>query len=154
MANMQELLSQRFEARKQKLVSMDIVAVAESLGMKLKPGSSGTYYWEEHDSFHIYPNTNTFRWWSRSIGSNTIDLVQVVREELTGQKPNFKEAAAFLETGQFENVTVQPPVKEPFEYYLERYEHSDFNIGRQYLKEERGLSDETIDTFLDRKSVV
>lgn len=145
---MQELLSQRFEARKQKLVSMDIVAVAESLGMKLKPGSSGTYYWEEHDSFHIYPNTNTFRWWSRSIGSNTIDLVQVVREELTGQKPSFKEAAAFLETGQFENVTVQPPVKEPFEYYLERYEHSDFNIGKQYLKEERGLSDETIDTFL------
>ncbi|MCO4471211.1 hypothetical protein Si135_01354 [Streptococcus infantarius subsp. infantarius] len=148
MANMQELLSQRFEVRKQKLVSMDIVAVAESLGMKLKPGSSGTYYWEEHDSFHIYPNTNTFRWWSRSIGSNTIDLVQVVREELTGQKPSFKEAAAFLETGQFENVTVQPPVKEPFEYYLERYEHSDFNIGRQYLKEERGLSDDTIDTFL------
>lgn len=145
---MQELLSQRFEARKQKLVSMDIVVVAESLGMKLKPGSSGTYYWEEHDSFHIYPNTNTFRWWSRSIGSNTIDLVQVVREELTGQKPSFKEAAAFLETGQFENVTVQPPVKEPFEYYLERYEHSDFNIGKQYLKEERGLSDETIDTFL------
>ena len=105
MANMQELLSQRFEARKQKLVSMDIVAVAESLGMKLKPGSSGTYYWEEHDSFHIYPNTNTFRWWSRSIGSNTIDLVQVVREELTGQKPSFKEAAAFLETGQFDKVT-------------------------------------------------
>lgn len=148
MANMQELLSQRFEVRKQKLVSMDIVAVAESLGIKLKPGSSGAYYWEEHDSFHIYPNTNSFRWWSRSLGSNTIDLVQVVREELTGQKPSFKEAAAFLETGQFENVTVQPPVKEPFEYYLERYEHSDFNIGRQYLKEERGLSDETIDTFL------
>lgn len=148
MANMQELLSQRFEVRKQKLVSMDIVAVAESLGMKLKPGSSGAYYWEEHDSFHIYPNTNSFRWWSRSLGSNTIDLVQVVREELTGQKPSFKEAAAFLETGQFENVTVQPPVKEPFEYYLERYEHSDFNIGRQYLKEERGLSYETIDTFL------
>lgn len=148
MANMQELLSQRFEVRKQKLVSMDIVAVAESLGMKLKPGSSGAYYWEEHDSFHIYPNTNSFRWWSRSLGSNTIDLVQVVQEELTGKKPSFKEAAAFLETGQFENVTVQPPVKEPFEYYLERFEHSDFNIGRQYLKEERGLSDETIDTFL------
>ncbi|MCO4567957.1 hypothetical protein Si077_00980 [Streptococcus infantarius subsp. infantarius] len=148
MANMQELLSQRFEAQKQKLVSMDIVAVAESLGMKLKPGSSGAYYWEEHDSFHIYPNTNSFRWWSRSVGSNTIDLVQVVREELTGHKPSFKEAAAFLETGHFENVTVQPPVREPFEYYLERYEHSDFNIGRQYLKEERGLSDDTIDTFL------
>lgn len=148
MANMQELLSQRFEAQRQKLVSMDIVAVAESLGMTLKPGSSGAYYWEEHDSFHIYPNTNTFRWWSRGVGTNTIDLVQVVQEELTGHKPSFREATSFLETGQFNNVTVQPPVKEPFEYYLERYEHSDFNIGRQYLKEERGLSDETIDTFL------
>ena len=148
MANMQELLSQRFEAQKQKLVSMDIVAVAESLGMTLRPGSSGTYYWEEHDSFHIYPNTNTFRWWSRSIGTNTIDLVQVVQEEMTGHKPSFREAATFLETGHFDNVTVQPIVKEPFEYYLERYEHPDFNIGKQYLKEERGLSDETIDTFL------
>lgn len=145
---MQELLSQRFEAQRQKLVSMDIVAVAESLGMTLKSGSSGAYYWEEHDSFHIYPNTNTFRWWSRGVGTNTIDLVQVVQEELTGHKPSFREATSFLETGQFNNVTVQPPVKDPFEYYLERYEHSDFNIGRQYLKEERGLSDETIDTFL------
>lgn len=145
---MQELLSQRFEAQRQKLISMDIVAVAESLGMTLKPGSSGTYYWEEHDSFHIYPNTNTFRWWSRSIGTNTIDLVQVVQEEMTGHKPSFREAATFLETGHFDNVTVQPIVKEPFEYYLERYEHPDFNIGKQYLKEERGLSDETIDTFL------
>ena len=80
MANMQELLSQRFEARKQKLVSMDIVAVAESLGMTLKPGSSGAYYWEEHDSFHIYPNTNTFRWWSRGVGTNTIDLVQLSKK--------------------------------------------------------------------------
>lgn len=148
MANMQELLSQRFEAQRQKLVSMDIVAVAESLGMTLKAGSSGTYYWEEHDSFHIYPNTNTFRWWSRGVGTNTIDLVQVVQEEMTGHKPTFREATSFLETGQFNNVTVQPVVKEPFEYYLERYEHPDFNIGRQYLKEERGLSDETIDTFL------
>ena len=111
MANMQELLSQRFEAQRQKLVSMDIVAVAESLGMKLKPGSSGTYYWEEHDSFHIYPNTNTFRWWSRGVGMNTIDLVQVVQEELTGHKPSFREATSFLETGQFNNVTVQPVVK-------------------------------------------
>lgn len=145
---MQELLSQRFEAQRQKLVSMDIVAVAESLGMTLKSGSSGAYYWEEHDSFHIYPNTNTFRWWSRGVGTNTIDLVQVVQEELTGHKPSFREATSFLEPGQFNNVTVQPPVKEPFEYYLERYEHPDFNIGRQYLKEERGLSDVTIDTFL------
>ena len=90
MPNTPDLLSKRFEAQRQKLIGMDIMAVAESLGMCLKPGSGGTYYWEEHDSFHLYPQTNTFRWWSRSLGTNTIDLVQVVQEELTGKKPSFR----------------------------------------------------------------
>ncbi|HFH6913033.1 TPA: hypothetical protein ACGMIL_002010, partial [Streptococcus agalactiae] len=148
MAQTQDLISKRFEERIQKLVSMDIMAVGESLGMSLKPSSGGAYYWEEHDSFKIYPKTNSFRWWSRGIGSNTINLVETVQEELTGRKPPFKEVVTFLETGQFEHVTVQPQVYEPFQYYLEPYEHKEFNLGRQYLKEERGLSDETIDTFL------
>ena len=53
MANMQELLSQRFEVRKQKLVSMDLVAVAESLGMKLKPGSSGAERYHKQEVWNI-----------------------------------------------------------------------------------------------------
>ncbi|MGV3007149.1 PBECR4 domain-containing protein [Streptococcus pluranimalium] len=148
MAKTNDLLSQRFEAQKQKLVSMDILAVATSLGMDLKPGSSGSYYWKEHDSFHIYPDTNSFRWWSRRKGSNTIDLVQVIQEELTGKKPTFRETVRYLETGSFEPVVIQERVYEPFDYYLAPYEHQDFELGRNYLKEERGLSDETIDTFL------
>ena len=148
MPNTPDLLSKRFEAQRQKLIGMDIMAVAESLGMCLKPGSGGTYYWEEHDSFHLYPQTNTFRWWSRSLGTNTIDLVQVVQEELTGKKPSFRETVQFLETGNFEEVTVKPIVKEPFENYLAPYEHQDFELGRQYLKEERGLSGDTIDRAL------
>ncbi|MEY8463119.1 PBECR4 domain-containing protein [Streptococcus merionis] len=148
MANTTDLLSQRFEAQRQKLMAMDIVAVANSLGLNLKRGSSGHLYWEEHDSFHIYPKTNTFRWWSRSIGTNTIDLVQVIQEEVTGKKLTFRETVNFLETGQFEAVTVTPIVREPFKNYLAPYEHQDFELGRQYLKEERGLSDDTIDTAL------
>ena len=148
MAQTQDLISKRFEERIQKLVSMDILAVAESLGMSLKPESGGVFYWEEHDSFKIYPKTNSFRWWSREEGSNTINLVEVVQEELTGRKPSFKEAVNFLETGQFDHVTVQPQVYEPFQYYLEPYEHKEFDLGREYLKKERGLSDETIDIFL------
>ncbi|WP_373760133.1 PBECR4 domain-containing protein [Streptococcus ferus] len=148
MAQTQDLISKRFEERIQKLVSMDILAVAESLGMSLKPESGGAFYWEEHDSFKIYPKTNSFRWWSREEGSNTINLVEVVQEELTGRKPSFKEAVNFLETGQFDHVTVQPQVYEPFQYYLEPYEHKEFDLGREYLKKERGLSDETIDIFL------
>lgn len=148
MASTKTLISQRFEAQRQKLIAMDIVAVAHSLGLNLKQGSSGHLYWDEHDSFHIYPQTNTFRWWSRRIGANTIDLVQVIQEELTGKKPSFRETVNFLETGQFEAVTVTPIVREPFKNYLAPYEHSDFELGRQYLKEERGLSDETIDFAL------
>ncbi|MXQ48816.1 DUF3991 domain-containing protein [Streptococcus pneumoniae] len=148
MPKTQDLLSQRFEAQKQKLISMDILAVATSLGMDVKPGSSGSYYWKEHDSFHIYPDTNSFRWWSRHTGGDTINLVQVVQEELTGKKPNFKEAVNYLETGSFEHVEVKERVYEPFEYYLSPYEHQDFELGRNYLKAERQLSDETIDTFL------
>lgn len=148
MTNTRDLLSQRFEAQRQKLIAIDIVAVASSLGLNLKQGSGGHLYWDEHDSFHIYPQTNTFRWWSRSMGTNTIDLVQVIQEELTGKKPSFRETVSFLETGQFESVTVTPVVREPFKHYLAPYEHHDFDLGRQYLKEERGLSDETIDFAL------
>ncbi|HEN4304120.1 TPA: toprim domain-containing protein [Streptococcus agalactiae] len=148
MANTFDLISQRFEAQRQKLIAMDIVAVAGSLGLNLKQGSGGHLYWDEHDSFHIYPQTNTFRWWSRSMGTNTIDLVQVIQEELTGKNPSFRETVNFLETGQFESVTVTPIVREPFKHYLAPYEHHDFDLGRQYLKEERGLSDETIDFAL------
>lgn len=148
MANTRDLLSQRFESQRQKLIAIDIVAVASSLGINLKQGSGGHLYWDEHDSFHIYPQTNTFRWWSRSMGTNTIDLVQVIQEELTGKKPSFRETVSFLETGQFESVTVTPIVREPFKHYLAPYEHHDFDLGRQYLKEERGLSDETIDFAL------
>ncbi|HGA3757650.1 TPA: PBECR4 domain-containing protein [Streptococcus agalactiae] len=148
MANTFDLISQRFEAQRQKLIAIDIVAVASSLGLNLKQGSGGHLYWDEHDSFHIYPQTNTFRWWSRSMGTNTIDLVQVIQEELTGKNPSFRETVNFLETGQFESVTVTPIVREPFKHYLAPYEHHDFDLGRQYLKEERGLSDETIDFAL------
>ncbi|GAA0057602.1 hypothetical protein ScFU93_15400 [Streptococcus canis] len=148
MANTRDLLSQRFESQRQKLIAIDIVAVAGSLGLNLKQGSGGHLYWDKHDSFHIYPQTNTFRWWSRSMGTNTIDLVQVIQEELTGKKPSFRETVSFLETGQFESVTVTPVVREPFKHYLAPYEHHDFDLGRQYLKEERGLSDETIDFAL------
>ncbi|OHX26948.1 hypothetical protein BKX95_07620 [Streptococcus iniae] len=148
MANTRDLLSHRFEAQRQKLIAMDIVAVASSLGLNLKQGSGGQLYWDEHDSFHIYPQTNTFRWWSRGVGSNPIDLVQVIQEELTGKKLNFREIVQYLETGHFEEVTVKPIIRETFKNYLAPYEHSDFDLGRQYLKEERGLSDETIDFAL------
>ncbi|WP_019789504.1 PBECR4 domain-containing protein [Streptococcus sobrinus] len=149
MANMQDLLSRRFEEKNQQYKQMDIVAVAQSLGMDLKRESGNVWHWTEHDSLKLYPNTNTFRWWSRETGGDPINLVETIQKELTGQEISYQEAARFLDTGQFNRVEVQAEVKpEPFRYYLEPYENPAFENGRKYLKEERGLSDETIDFFL------
>lgn len=136
--------SQRDEAK-----SKDILAVAEGLGMKLIPERGNVYHWEEHDSLKLYPERNTFRWWSQETGGDTINLVQVIQELNTGKRPNFKEAVNYLITGEFETIEVEPlPEREPFNYYLKRFESKEFDLGRAYLKNERGLSDETIDLFL------
>ena len=135
---------QRDEAK-----AKDILAVAEGLGMKLIPERGNVYHWEEHDSLKLYPDRNTFRWWSQETGGDTIDLVQVIQELNTGKRPNFKEAVNYLITGEFETIEVEPlPEREPFNYYLKRSESKNFDLGRDYLKNERGLSDETIDLFL------
>lgn len=127
----------------------DILAVAEGLGMKLIPERGNVYHWEEHDSLKLYPERNTFRWWSQETGGDTINLVQVIQELNTGKRPNFKEAVNYLMTGEFETIEVEPlPEREPFNYYLKRFESKNFDLGRDYLKNERGLSDETIDLFL------
>ncbi|WP_277295442.1 ArdC-like ssDNA-binding domain-containing protein [Streptococcus hyointestinalis] len=153
MANSQHLVKKRSQEQLTKLASKDIVAVATALGMSLKR-ESNHFYWEEHDSFKINPKTNRFMWWSRGKGGNTIDLVRVVREEWTGRPTPFKEAVQFVETGEFPKVTVTPEKKEPFKNYLAPYEHKDFELGRHYLKEERGLSDDTIDTVLASGNMV
>lgn len=133
----------------EELKQLSILEVAESLGMSLNREGSGSYSWKEHDSFVINTRGNYYNWFSREEGGDVIKMVQVVREELTGEKLSFKAAKHFLEEGSFEKMErVAERPKEPFQYYFEPYEHPDFEIGRQYLKEERGLSDETIDTFL------
>lgn len=133
----------------EELKQLSILEVAESLGMSLNREGSGSYSWKEHDSFVINARGNYYNWFSRGEGGDVIKMVQVVREELTGEKLSFKAAKHFLEEGSFEKMAdVSERPKEPFQYYLEPYEHPNFDIARQYLKEERGLSDETIDTFL------
>ena len=153
MVSSQHLVKKRSQEQLAKIASKDIVAVATALGMSLER-ESDHFYWDEHDSFKINPKTNRFMWWSRGKGGNPIDLVRVVREEWTGHPTPFKEAVQFVETGEFPKVTVTPEKKEPFKNYLAPYEHKDFELGRHYLKEERGLSDDTIDTVLASGNMV
>ena len=126
----------------EELKKMSILDVAQALGMEMKRLSGNTYYWTEHDSFKINTDRNFWHWFSQDKGGNVFSLVQ----EIKGV--SFKEAKHFLETGEFPKVVIDEKSPEPFRYFLEAYEHKEFNLGRQYLREERGLSDETIDTFL------
>lgn len=131
----------------EELKRLSILDVAASLGIQLKRTGSHTYSWDEHDSFTINTQENYFNWFARSKGGDVFDMVRVVQEELTGQQVSFKEAKHFLEEGNFEVFdSSKIPEKEPFKYYLEPYE-TEFIEARSYLKDVRGLSDETIDFF-------
>lgn len=131
----------------EELKQLAILEVADRLGMQLQRTGSHTYAWTEHDSFTINVRDNYFNWFARSTGGDVIKMVQVVQEELTGEKLSFKQAKHFLEEGSFDVVDVtNVPEKEPFSYYLEPYE-TKFIEARDYLKNVRGLSDETINFF-------
>lgn len=121
---------------------LNILDVAYSLNMTMIKTSRNEYYWQEHDSFKINIDKNKFNWYSRDISGDTIKMVQIIKEV------SFKEALEFLETGEFKQTEIKETKKEPFIYKLKNYE-IDFEEGRKYLKENRGLSDDTINFFLE-----
>lgn len=125
---------------KEEAKAMSILDVATSLGMELKRVSNQEYYWAEHDSLKINVRKNTFSWYSRDIHGDVIDLVETVKGV------SFKEAIHFLKEGEFPKATIDQRPREPFRYTLQRFE-SPFEEARSYLKEQRGLSDATINFF-------
>ncbi|WP_164683766.1 PBECR4 domain-containing protein [Streptococcus hyointestinalis] len=124
--------------------SLSILEVARSLGMEMKRSSHKEYRWTEHDSFVIDINKNTWHWYSRTDKyGDTINLVQ----EMKGV--NYREAMHYLETGTFSEAKPMEDVRQPFKYSLAPYEQP-FKEARQYLRKQRGLSDATIDFFLEK----
>ena len=124
--------------------SLDILEVARSLGMEMKRKSHREYYWAEHDSFKIDTVKNTWHWYSQADKyGDTINLVQEMRNV------SYKEAMVFLETGSFPEAKPVEEERKPFNYTLAPYEQR-FVEARSYLKEIRGLSDDTIDFFLGK----
>lgn len=137
-------------AKIENLKQLSILGVADSLGMELVRTGSHTYSWKKHDSFIINTRDNYFNWFSRSKGGDVITMVQIIREEETGQAISFKEAKHFLEEGNFDAIDLTEEIeREPFSYYLEPFE-TDFSEASQYLTKERQLSTETINFFMDK----
>lgn len=134
--------------KKEKLIHLavqkDIVNVAKSLGMELiKKGN--IYIWKEHDSFVLDTKKNFFYWNSQGFGGNTIKLVELIKE------CSFKEAISFLTEQNIEEHKVENTSIKSFQYTL-KDSSSIFKI-RDYLKNERKISDETIDFFY-KKGVI
>lgn len=123
--------------------SLAILDVARSLGMEMKRKSHREYYWAEHDSFKIDTLKNTWHWYARGTYGDTISLVQEMRNV------SYSTAMKFLETGQFPEAKPMEEVRKPFRYTLASQEQP-FKEARTYLKEIRGLSDDTINFFLDK----
>ena len=123
--------------------SLAILDVARSLGMEMKRKSHREYYWAEHDSFKIDTLKNTWNWYARGTYGDTISLVQEMRNV------SYSTAMKFLETGQFPEAKPMEEVRKPFRYTLSSQEQP-FKEARTYLKETRGLSDDTINFFLDK----
>ena len=64
--------------------------------------------------------------------------------ELAPYVVSFKKALSYLETGGFEEAKVIEETYQPFQYYLRE---EPFQQARTYLKDIRGLSNQTINSF-------
>ncbi|WP_257235531.1 PBECR4 domain-containing protein [Streptococcus macedonicus] len=122
--------------------SRDILDVASELNMELVQ-SGRDYRWKEHDSLVISPDKNLWKWFSRNLGGDVISLVETIKET------DFNQSVNFLNDGEFKTFQRVERSEEPFNYYLHPYEQP-LNEARTYLREERGLSDDTIDFFLEK----
>ena len=142
---MTEQESRRGKSRRERVEfarSRDILDVAIELQMELVR-SGRDYRWKEHDSLVISPGKNLWKWFSRNTGGDAISLVETIKEV------DFNQSVDFLNDGNFKEFQMVERAQEDFKYYLEKYEQP-FSAGRDYLRNQRGLSDETIDYFLEQ----
>ncbi|CGG36838.1 PBECR4 domain-containing protein [Streptococcus pneumoniae] len=142
---MTEQESRRGKSRRERVEfarSRDILDVANELQMELVR-SGRDYRWKEHDSLVISPDKNLWKWFSRNTGGDAISLVETIKEV------DFNQSVDFLNDGNFKEFQMVERAQEDFKYYLEKYEQP-FSVGRDYLRNQRGLSDETIDYFLEQ----
>lgn len=142
---MTEQESRRGKSRRERVEfarSRDILDVANELQMELVR-SGRDYRWKEHDSLVISPDKNLWKWFSRNTGGDAISLVETIKEV------DFNQSVDFLNDGNFKEFQMVERAQEDFKYYLEKYEQP-FSAGRDYLRNQRGLSDETIDYFLEQ----
>lgn len=119
----------------------NIVEVAQQLGMTLERIGKD-YQWKEHDSLKFDTRKNYFYWNAQGFGGGPIKLAQTIME------CSYGEAVRFLtgkEISKFDKVSVP---KRDFSYKLK--DSLNPTNMRNYLKNERQLSDDTINFFINQ----
>ncbi|MFA9492318.1 DNA primase [Streptococcus sp. E17BB] len=125
----------------EELKRKSILDVAADLGVPLKRISGSVYEHKDHDSLRIFADTNSFKWFSRDIQGDVINFVQLIKDV------SLNEALFYLGNGEFKPIEFKEVKREPFRYHLQPYENPNISEARIYLRDERLLSDETIDFF-------
>lgn len=128
----------------EKARSKNIVDVAQELDMNLVKNGR-TYTWDLHDSLVIDPNKNIFYWNSQQFGGGVVKLVQTIKA------CDYKTALSYLAQSDVKAFEAVPEKRQQFEYHLK--EHHTIILATKYLKEERGLSDDTV-AFFHEKGVL
>ena len=138
------------ERTKEDIKKLSILEVANSLGMELRKSGRKEYYWTLHDSLKINPEKNFYNWYSKGTYGDVISLVQEIKQV------SYKEAYQYLKYLNVKEIDIeklkmqnQQQQRKKFFYALGKYK-TEFTEARKYLKEQRSLSDETIDFFLSK----
>lgn len=138
------------ERTKEDIKKLSILEVANSLGMELRKSGRKEYYWTLHDSLKINPEKNFYNWYSKGTYGDVISLVQEIK------KVSYKEAYQYLKYLNVKEIDIEKQKlqkeqeqEKKFYYALGKYK-TEFTEARKYLKEQRSLSDETIDFFLSK----
>ena len=126
----------------------NILDVAAELGIKVDEQYRWIIPGEKPKGLTFKPEYNIFSWWSHGIeGKDPIALVMLMKE------CSRKEAIKFLVKGEAQAFSAPPERKrEPFKYYLQ--ESTSFDYAKRFLRDARGLSEETIDIFHSRGLIV
>jgi len=120
----------------------NIVDVARQLGMELERSSGTEYKWKEHTSLKIETKKNYFYWNSHHFGGDSIKLVETMME------CSFNEAVNFLTGREFKTFDKTLIPKREFSYWLK--DSINPTTMMDYLKNERQLSEDTINYFINQ----
>ena len=147
----------KHDARKQLEINAkkkDIMEVAQAFGMTVnKAGNSYQGESQGHNTFTIYPGTNSFLWHGKGLNNkmSVVDLVSVLKFGATTKEEidaSFSKSVVELNRVELaEFVPGKIPEQKTFKYFYEESPNMELAIG--YL-EARGISRETIDYFIDR----